>query len=148
MYTPIGTYIRERRQDLGFSQEHLADRVGGGYGQSDVSRLERGQIELPRLGTVLRLASALEVPVGDLLIASGWFTEGHFTPIPASSGAVDQDALVTVLGDIEAELEAIRHLERQAQSRSDRLRTMIRELKATSGLSVTMTAQEQHAFLA
>src|SRR4028119_414126 len=73
MYTPLGTYVRERRQDLGLSQEQLSVRVSATYGQSDISRLERGHVELPRLETLIQLSGALEVPVGNLLIASGWF---------------------------------------------------------------------------
>jgi len=64
--------------------------------------------------------------------------------IPISSGAVEQDTLMTVLGEIEAGLDTIQHLEHEAKSRSQRLRAMIRELKVMSGVEVTMTEQEQH----
>jgi transcriptional regulator with XRE-family HTH domain len=51
-----------RRRSLSMSQ--LA-RTAGTHA-SEISRLERG-LRDPRLSTIVRLASALEVPVGDLL---------------------------------------------------------------------------------
>lgn len=51
-----------RRRSLSMSQ--LA-RMAGTHA-SEISRLERG-LRDPRLLTIVRLASALEVPVGDLL---------------------------------------------------------------------------------
>jgi transcriptional regulator with XRE-family HTH domain len=144
MHPDLGTYIRDRRRQLGLNQVQLAERVGGTYSQGDVSRLERGFIELPHLRTLVKLASVLEVSVGNLLIAGGWINDDQFAPIPISRGAVEQDTLVTVLGEIEAELDTMLDLERQAQFRSGHLRAMIRELHATSGLSVTMTEQEHH----
>jgi transcriptional regulator with XRE-family HTH domain len=142
MYTAIGNYIRERRQDLGLSQEQLAERVGGSYGQSDISRIERGHIELPRLATLVSLAAALEVPVGNLLIASGWFNESHFAELNPADAA-EQDSLGNVLEEIEAELDVIQSLEQQADTRSNRLRVMIRDLKMSQDLSVSMTDLEE-----
>jgi transcriptional regulator with XRE-family HTH domain len=138
MYSAIGNYVRERRQDLGLSQEQLAERVGGTYGQSDISRIERGHIELPRLATMVSLAASLEVPVGDLLIASGWFNEEHFVSLSTSSSDADNGKLEAVLAEIEGELDEIRDLERQAEARARKLSAMIRDLKATAGLSVSM----------
>jgi transcriptional regulator with XRE-family HTH domain len=142
MYSAIGNYVRERRQDLGLSQEQLAERVGGTYGQSDISRIERGHIELPRLATMVSLAASLEVPVGDLLIASGWFNEGHFIANTDPAGVADSVKLEAVLAEIESELAEIRELEQQAEFRARRLSAMIRDLKATSGLSVSMMAAD------
>ena len=68
----LGTYIRERRQDLGLTQEQLAERMGEPIRQSDVSRLEAGRITLPRRLRMEQLASALDVSLGDLLLHSGW----------------------------------------------------------------------------
>jgi transcriptional regulator with XRE-family HTH domain len=145
MYSAIGNYIRERRQDLGLSQEQLAERVGGSYGQSDISRIERGHIELPRLATLVSLATSLEVPVGNLLIASGWFNEGHFAAVSKPAGETEQESLETVLAEIEAELDVIHSLEQQAETRSNRLRAVIRDLKMSRDLEVSMTELERHA---
>jgi len=144
MYTAIGNYIRERRQDLGLSQEQLAERVGGSYCQSDVSRIERGLIELPRFSTLVRLAASLEVPVGNLLVASGWFDDDHLVARPQYVGQERPDTLEMVFAEIEAELQTIENLENEARERANRLRTMIRDLRVTSGITVSMVELEQH----
>lgn len=134
----LGNFVRERRQDLNLSQQQLAERVGGNYGQSDVSRIERGQIELPRLATMVSLAAALEISIADLLIASGWFDHKHFAAVSPPDAAPDGLPLTDVLSEIDTELEAIRELERQATCRSQQLHRMIRELKATADVSVSL----------
>ena len=66
----LGAVIRARRQDLGWSQEELARRVcvdGHDVRQSDVSRLERGKVVLPRRERLERIATALGLPLGELL---------------------------------------------------------------------------------
>lgn len=68
----LGTFIRERRRELGLTQEQLADRVGGRTRQSEISRLERNLIMLPRRERLAALAAALEITPGDLLVRSGW----------------------------------------------------------------------------
>jgi transcriptional regulator with XRE-family HTH domain len=98
----LGTYVRERRLHLELSQAQLARRVGKPYSQADVSRLERGDVDLPRLGTLIKLAAALEVPVGNLLIVSGWFTDEHFAFNLTSGKADERDTLITVLSEIES----------------------------------------------
>ena len=138
MDNDMGAYIRERRQRLGLSQEELAERVGGAYSQSDISRLERGHIGLPRLSTIVRLAAALEVSVGDLLIAAGWFDDGYVARDSDTSGEPDAGGFEAALVEIAAELDAIRELERQAASRSRHLLDRIRTLKASSEQSVSL----------
>ena len=47
----LGDAIRARRLELGWTQEELAERIAVGdetFRQSDVSRLERGKVALPR----------------------------------------------------------------------------------------------------
>jgi hypothetical protein len=87
---------------------------------------------------MVSLAASLEVPVGDLLIASGWFNEEHFVTLSTSSSDADNGKLEAVLAEIEDELDEIRDLERQAEARARKLSAMIRDLKATAGLSVSM----------
>jgi transcriptional regulator with XRE-family HTH domain len=132
MHSAFGDYIRERRLHLNLTQEQLAERMGGAYTQSDISRLERGLVGLPRLTTVVSLAAALEVSVGDVLIASGWFEDEDIVP-SLTSATAEQDTLATVLAAIEAELDSIRDLEHQATVRSERLRRTIRDLATTLG---------------
>ncbi len=71
----LGAVIRQRRSELGWSQEELAARVsdeGDEVRQSDISRLERGRVGLPRRARLLRLAAVLGLAPGDLLARSGW----------------------------------------------------------------------------
>ncbi len=71
----LGMVIRDRRLALGWSQEELATRasaLGGALRQSDISRMERGKIGLPRYDRLVDLADALALPVGELLTQAGW----------------------------------------------------------------------------
>jgi transcriptional regulator with XRE-family HTH domain len=70
----FGQVIRERRIELGFTQEQLAERIGENVRQSDVSRMERDYISLPRRDRLEALAVALDVTPGYLLMHSGWIT--------------------------------------------------------------------------
>ncbi len=56
----IGTFIRERRKELGLSQEQLAEIVGVSYQQ--IQRYENGSSML-NVENVQRIAKALGVPV-------------------------------------------------------------------------------------
>lgn len=55
----IGKRIQQRREQLGLTQEELAD--ASGLRQSIISRLERGTRKNPSADTVRRLARALGV---------------------------------------------------------------------------------------
>jgi len=68
----LGKFVQRRRQELGLTQEQLAERIGEGIRQADVSRLENDHIVLPRRERLERLAEALDVPLGELLVRSGW----------------------------------------------------------------------------
>jgi transcriptional regulator with XRE-family HTH domain len=72
----LGTLIRERRQDLGLTQEELADRIGGSVRQAEISRLEAGHVALPRRERLEAIATALEVSIGELLVRTGWMQDG------------------------------------------------------------------------
>lgn len=58
----LGRAIRERREEIGLTQEELANRVVScgdeTFRQSDVSRLESGRVQLPRLQRLEALARA------------------------------------------------------------------------------------------
>jgi transcriptional regulator with XRE-family HTH domain len=68
----LGQVIRRRRIELALTQEELAERIGEGVRQSEVSRLERDRIVLPRRERLERIAKAIQMPVGELLAQSGW----------------------------------------------------------------------------
>lgn len=55
----LGQFIRKRRVELGLTQEQLADRVGDTMRQSEMSRLERDRVSLPRRD---RLESLTTIP--------------------------------------------------------------------------------------
>ncbi|MBP7602045.1 MAG: helix-turn-helix transcriptional regulator [Thermoflexales bacterium] len=59
----LGGNLSERRKQLGWTQEMLAERVG--VDAETISRIERGA-HLPSLPTLNRLAVALQCSAGDL----------------------------------------------------------------------------------
>jgi transcriptional regulator with XRE-family HTH domain len=61
--------LRELRQERDLSQEALADLAE--LHRTELSLLERGRRE-PGLGTLLKLAGALEVSVGELTEGIAW----------------------------------------------------------------------------
>lgn len=65
----LGGRIRAHRVRLGISQEELVLRTS--LHRTEVGMIERGQRE-PRLGTIVKLATALEVPLGSLLTGIEW----------------------------------------------------------------------------
>lgn len=87
----LGCVIRRRRLELGWTQEQLAERISAEdeyIRQSDISRIERGDIALPRRARLERIAAALDLPLGELLARSGWAdAEACF----ASESAADGD---------------------------------------------------------
>ena len=89
MSQSLGTFIRERRQDLGLTQEELAERIGGSVRQADVSRLETNRIALPRRERLEAIAAALEVSLGELLLRTGWMqkADGLATTLPENGSA-------------------------------------------------------------
>jgi transcriptional regulator with XRE-family HTH domain len=93
----LGTFIRGRRKALGLSQEQLAERLGDGVRQSEISRLERNRIALPRRGRLEQLALALDVSIGELLMRSGWLSEEHVPLVsdgtPADDSSFREDLL-------------------------------------------------------
>jgi len=56
--------LRRRRKELGLSQEQLGTRAN--IQMADISRYEGGSRD-PRISTVARLASALDVTIAELL---------------------------------------------------------------------------------
>ncbi len=62
--SPLGTSLRQRRQDLGLSLGQLADRTG--LHKSFLSRLESGVVRQPSADSLQRVAAALSLPETDL----------------------------------------------------------------------------------
>lgn len=61
--------LRKARKKAAISQEELGFRCD--LHRTEISLLERGGRE-PRLGTIVKLASALEVPIEDLCAGVSW----------------------------------------------------------------------------
>lgn len=76
----LGQYILERRKALGLTQEQIADRMGHNVRQSEISRLERNHVMLPRRQRLELLAAALETTIADLLGKTEWISHGQELP--------------------------------------------------------------------
>ncbi len=84
----LGKFIQRRRVELGLTQEQLAEQIGSGVRQSEISRLEHDRLALPRRQRLEQIALALDVSLGQLLARSGWAEAEHaFSP-----GGMDQPA--------------------------------------------------------
>jgi transcriptional regulator with XRE-family HTH domain len=64
----FGEVVRERRIDLGMSQEDLAERCG--FDRKSISRVVTGAFS-PSLDRVWRLADGLDLPISDLFAELG-----------------------------------------------------------------------------
>ena len=60
MSNEIGNRIREARVQAGLKQKELAEKIG--VSESRVSQYEKGS-QNPRIGTLLKIADALEISV-------------------------------------------------------------------------------------
>ena len=60
----FGRVLREIRQKRGLSQEQLG--FESGYHRTYISLLERG-LKSPSLGTIMSLATALEIPATEMI---------------------------------------------------------------------------------
>jgi transcriptional regulator with XRE-family HTH domain len=76
----FGENLRRAREARGLTQEELAHLAG--IHRTEVGLLERAGRE-PRLATLVKLATALGVPLGDLFEGIGWRSS---EPMPAPGG--------------------------------------------------------------
>jgi transcriptional regulator with XRE-family HTH domain len=116
----LGAFIRRRRLELGLTQEALAEMIGGGVRQAEISRLEHDRVMLPRRHRLEQIATALDVPLGELLVRSGW----------TGAGEID-----TLDGDQQVEIEELRAMNEELQSRAERLESTVGVL-ATSNVAL------------
>ncbi len=108
MEKTLGQFIRGTRLAMGLTQEQLANRVGAGVRQSDISRLEKDMIEFPRRERLEAIAAALDVTLGDLLIATGWLEIEHAQLIEQVED--DEEPDPNVLEDAMAVLSAAKEM--------------------------------------
>lgn len=69
MASKVGKLIKEARQAADLTQEKLARKVGGGLTASDISKAERGELELP-IATLRKIAKATGVTQASLVNAA------------------------------------------------------------------------------
>jgi len=69
----LGTKVRELREEMGWTQQKLADKAGVGHAY--ISRLERDGFKKPSADILLRLARTLKVDVNCLYEAAGYVGE-------------------------------------------------------------------------
>lgn len=130
MEQSLGQFIRRSRRALGLTQEELANRIGHGVRQAEVSRLEHDRIEFPRRERLEAIAAALGVSLGDLLIATGWLDDEHAAVIAATKEGELPDP--HVLDDAMAVLAAAKE---KVAEMADLL------VRAEGHVSAVMTAQ-------
>jgi transcriptional regulator with XRE-family HTH domain len=68
--TTLGAFVRARRQEYGWSQSELAERLG--WNQPDVSWLENDRTSFPQPDRFLALARVLNIEPGALLEHVGY----------------------------------------------------------------------------
>jgi transcriptional regulator with XRE-family HTH domain len=91
----FGALIASRRRDLAMTQDELAQRVG--WSQERISTIERGRYGLPSLPSLARLATALDIPLSELLGAAGFPAAPTISPETQSSASVLLYALERLL---------------------------------------------------
>jgi transcriptional regulator with XRE-family HTH domain len=64
----FGANLRRTRREAGLTQEALTESTG--VHMTEISRLENGQKD-PQLTTIVRLATGLGIPAGELLAGLG-----------------------------------------------------------------------------
>src|SRR3954463_6484369 len=66
----LGALMQQRRQQLGLSLSEVARRAG--IDKGTLSLLERGKVTRPQPANLSSLATALELPAGDLFAAADY----------------------------------------------------------------------------
>lgn len=84
----IGPKVRDRRQQLGLSLQQLAQRAA--VSAAAIHKVERGDM-VPTITTLLKLAAALDRPIGHFVEAGGVEPVATFTPA-AARGAVHAES--------------------------------------------------------
>lgn len=65
----MGFKIREYRRKIGMSQQELSEKSG--VSRTIISGLESGRIKVTSTGTLLKIALAMNVEVGDIFFGKG-----------------------------------------------------------------------------
>lgn len=81
----LGHFLRERRTALQLTQTQLGDRLG--WSQERVSILENGKYGVPSLHALIRIAEAVQVPLNDVIGATGYTGMMQSSPTPGTPSA-------------------------------------------------------------
>lgn len=100
----LADFVRDARNRRGMTQEQLAEAINKSFGY--VGQLETGKIDRPKADTLRALASALRVPLEDLLVATGQLDAQSADGADPAALILQLDALPTR----EARLAAFRQL--------------------------------------
>src|SRR6476620_1507501 len=103
----LAAAIRRRRTELGLSQTQLAERTGPEIQQSDISRLERGLVSLPRPEFLKRLAAALDMTVLELLSSAEWLTDEDLARYSGEHVPLSSRPLAVIAGTDRAATTAV-----------------------------------------
>ena len=108
IYRQVGNSVRQRRAQLGWTQEELGEAAG--LHPSYIGQIERG-VKKVSLKTLFLLAKAFGVPLGDIL--------DEPDPSPRRTWEAKIDALLRDKSSHQKELlySTLRHLSRQLRAR-------------------------------
>lgn len=132
----LGEVIRARRIELGLTQEQLAERIGDGVRQAEISRLEGGRVEQPRRQRLEKIAVALGVPLGELLARSGWADDGSaVSRIPEARAQAaqlgEQREEVSTTPRLSPEIQRLRAAIERSRSLRARTSVLVEQASAT-----------------
>lgn len=96
---PLGTHLRRLRLERKLSQERLAERSGLNY--KYIGRIELGKAE-PGADVLVRLARALEIPIGEI-----FSTTLSVESSPHSLSPADLEALSSALAALSSVIDRI-----------------------------------------
>lgn len=94
----LGSFVRQRRHDLGLTQTQLAERLG--WVQERISAMEHGRYGMPSLPALTRLAGALESSLGDVLRSVGYDDVASSTEQQVSEEPADASVLLYTLQEL------------------------------------------------
>lgn len=88
----IGQRIKSRRNELGWSQRELSDRMGYSN-HSTITKIEAGKVDIPQ-SRIVQFAEVLGLSIADLM---GWTEDIEAKPVEMANKMAD--FLITMEGD-------------------------------------------------
>lgn len=110
----FGQALREIRRSKDVSQRELAKRVGVDF--SYISKIENDRLPPPAADTIVKICSALEVPVEELLALKGKMPSELEDAIGSSPAALKFVKRAQAMDLTEAEWERLTHQLRRLRS--------------------------------